>query len=259
MALSVVLLSVLCAFVGGFDMEKYLSNQTCADFIVGKTDYFRYQTQSSESGLTGDEIAEIKAGTESSVGGMAWALDDTEPVIWLSEDGRPSDDDEQISYAMKQAMQKGDGRDVSCSLLQIEGLDTGLMQKLQVIDGDITPVSDPGENAIAIAAETDDNGNAVNGDSLPKTGETVTVTYIDEGYFIDSRTGEIYRIQGGKEPRCQIHRLCSRERAVQHVFQILEAFIDRRGYKFRKAQRGQRRRDIPDVLHVRCPGTRRGR
>ena len=191
MALSVVLLSVLCAFVGGFDMEKYLSNQTCADFIVGKTDYFRYQTQSSESGLTGDEIAEIKAGTESSVGGMAWALDDTEPVIWLSEDGRPSDDDEQISYAMKQAMQKGDGRDVSCSLLQIEGLDTGLMQKLQVIDGDITPVSDPGENAIAIAAETDDNGNAVNGDSLPKTGETVTVTYIDEGYFIDSRTGEM--------------------------------------------------------------------
>lgn len=30
MALSVVLLSVLCAFVGGFDMEKYLSKQTCA-------------------------------------------------------------------------------------------------------------------------------------------------------------------------------------------------------------------------------------
>lgn len=71
MALSVVLLSVLSAFTGGFDMEKYLSNQTCADFIVGKTDYFRFQAQSSESGLTGDEIAEIKAGTKSSVSGMA--------------------------------------------------------------------------------------------------------------------------------------------------------------------------------------------
>ncbi len=51
-------------------------------------------------------------------------------------------------------------------------------------------MSDPGENAIAVAAETDDNGNCMNGDSLPKPGDTVTVTYIDEGYFIDSRTGE---------------------------------------------------------------------
>ncbi len=190
MALSVVLLSVLCAFVGGFDMEKYLSNQTCADFIVGKTDYFRYQAQSSESGLTGDEIAEIKAGTESSVSGMAWALDDNnDPVIWLPENTGISDDDEQISY-VKQALQKDGREEVPCSDLQIEGLDTGLMQKLQIIDGDITPMSDPGENAIAIAAETDDNGNVINGDSLSKPGDTVTVTYIDEGYFIDSRTGE---------------------------------------------------------------------
>ena len=111
-------------------MEKYLSNQTCADFIVGKTDYFRFQAQSSESGLTGDEIAEIKAGTESSVSGMAWSLDDTDSVIWLPEDGRPSDDDEQISYAMKQALQKGDGRGHAVQrCCRSEGLDAGLMQK----------------------------------------------------------------------------------------------------------------------------------
>ena len=189
MSLSVVLLSVLCTFVGGFDMEKYLSNQMCADFIVGKTDYFRYQAQSSESGLTGDEIAGIKVGTESSVSGMAWALEDDDPVIWMPENAGTSDDDEQISY-VKQALQNDGREDVPCSDLQLEGLDTGLMQKLQVIDGDITPMSDPGENSIAIAAETDDNGNVVNGDNLPKPGDTVTVTYIDEGYFIDSRTGE---------------------------------------------------------------------
>ena len=193
MALSVVLLSVLCAFVGGFDMEKYLSKQTCADFIVGKTDYFRYQANSSDSGLTGDEIAEIKSGIKSSISGMAWSLDEPDSVIWLPENAGDSDDDasddEQTSYA-KQALQKGDREDMPCSDLQIEGLDAELLQKLQVIDGELAPMSDSGENAIAVAAETDDNGNLMDGDSLPKPGDTVTVTYIDEGYFIDSRTGE---------------------------------------------------------------------
>lgn len=194
MALSVVLLSVLCAFVGGFDMEKYLSKQTCADFIVGKTDYFNFQAHGTESGLSEGEIAEIKAGTESSVSGMAWSLDDTDSVIWLpksagSSDDDALDDDEQTSYA-KQALQKEGRENMPCSDLQIEGLDAELLQKLQVIDGELAPMSDSGENAIAVAAETDDNENLMDGDSLPKPGDTVTVTYIDEGYFIDSRTGE---------------------------------------------------------------------
>ena len=194
MALSVVLLSVLCAFVGGFDMEKYLSKQTCADFIVGETDYFNFQAHGTESGLSEGEIAEIKAGTESSVSGMAWSLDDTDSVIWLpksagSPDDDALDDDEQTSYA-KQALQKEGRENMPCSDLQIEGLDAELLQKLQVIDGELAPMSDSGENAIAVAAETDDNGNLMDGDSLPKPGDTVTVTYIDEGYFIDSRTGE---------------------------------------------------------------------
>lgn len=194
MALSVVLLSVLCAFVGGFDMEKYLSKQTCADFIVGETDYFNFQAHGTESGLSEGEIAEIKAGTESSVSGMAWSLDDTDSVIWLpksagSSDDDALDDDEQTSYA-KQALQKEGRENMPCSDLQIEGLDAELLQKLQVIDGELAPMSDSGENAIAVAAETDDNGNIMDGDSLPKPGDTVTVTYIDEGYFIDSRTGE---------------------------------------------------------------------
>ncbi len=34
LALSVTLFNALCAFVGGFSMEKYVSSMTCADFIV---------------------------------------------------------------------------------------------------------------------------------------------------------------------------------------------------------------------------------
>lgn len=47
LSLSVVLLNILVTFTGGFDMEKYLAKQTCADFIVSSTDYFRYNRSES--------------------------------------------------------------------------------------------------------------------------------------------------------------------------------------------------------------------
>ena len=43
LSLSVVLLALTFQFTGGFSMEKYLEQKTCADFIVGNTDYFRFQ------------------------------------------------------------------------------------------------------------------------------------------------------------------------------------------------------------------------
>ena len=47
LALSVVLLNILVTFTAGFDMEKYLEKQTCADFIVSSTDYFRFAQSSA--------------------------------------------------------------------------------------------------------------------------------------------------------------------------------------------------------------------
>ena len=48
LALSVTLFNALCAFVGGFSMEKYVSSKTCADFIVSTPDYFRYNSSADE-------------------------------------------------------------------------------------------------------------------------------------------------------------------------------------------------------------------
>ena len=48
LALSVTLFNALCAFVGGFSMEKYVSTMTCADFIVSTPDYFRYNSSADE-------------------------------------------------------------------------------------------------------------------------------------------------------------------------------------------------------------------
>ena len=77
---------------------------------------------------------------------------------------------------------------------RIEALDNSLFDKLQVFDGDISPMLEPDNNAIAIAVSLDDYGNLRNPEYYPKVGDTITVTYADDVKYIDSRTGELTEV-----------------------------------------------------------------
>ena len=68
---------------------------------------------------------------------------------------------------------------------------TDTFDKLQVFDGDISPMLEPDNNAIAIAVSLDDYGNLPNPEYYPKVGDTITATYADDVKYIDSRTGEL--------------------------------------------------------------------
>ena len=46
--------AALCAFVGGFSMEKYVSSMICADFIVSTPDYFRFNP--ADEFITSEQI-----------------------------------------------------------------------------------------------------------------------------------------------------------------------------------------------------------
>lgn len=74
---------------------------------------------------------------------------------------------------------------------RIEALDNSLFGKLQVFDGDISPMLKPNNNAIAIAVSLDDYGNLPNPEYYPKVGDTITATYADDVKYIDSRTGKL--------------------------------------------------------------------
>lgn len=73
---------------------------------------------------------------------------------------------------------------------QIEGLDSALFEKLTVVEGDLAPLFDENSHSIAMCVDVDDYGNIHNTEYLPKLGETIPVTYVDEVVVIDSRTGE---------------------------------------------------------------------
>ncbi len=87
LALSVTLFNALCAFVGGFSMEKYVSFMTCADFIVSTPDYFRYNPQMNSSRRNRSKRSQQ---TQVQSFGTGYAV--RKPVyLWMTEDALRQD------------------------------------------------------------------------------------------------------------------------------------------------------------------------
>lgn len=188
LCLSVVLLNVLAVFVQGFDEERYLEGNTCADFIAGPTGYFRY----SPTPLDESDIEAIRANTKASLSGLVYALPQR-AQCWLPEAdvraqaGARLGPEDLASY-LSQCVQR-DGLLSSDCL--VEGLDDELFEKLTVVDGDLAPLFAPNERAIAIGVATDDFGNVVTKDHQPAVGEDITITYVEEAAYFDRRTGQL--------------------------------------------------------------------
>ena len=189
LALSVVLLNVLVTFTGGIDTEKYLAKQTCADFIVSSTDYFRFR-YGTEDFFSRDVIADIQANTTQSLSGCGYRW--TGAVSWISEEGWRAQrarfgSQETAEAELAQLSRRGAlvGMDI-----QLEGLDDSLFEKLTVVDGDLSPLFRADSHAIALAVPVDDYGNVIQSANYPPIGSTQTITYVEDAYYIDNRTGE---------------------------------------------------------------------
>lgn len=190
LSLAVVLLNCVFMFTSGFDMEKYVSSFSVADFIVGTPEYFRFNGSNPNSAISDESIADIQSNSKASLEGAAYVVSGDRPQGWLNEaeyrniTGTISDDMwQQITHSRlnREALFAAD--------VLLEGLDEPLLEKLLVYDGSLEPLKDPAQNAIALAANLDENGEPY---SAPKqVGDTLTVTYVDEGHFYDSRTGEL--------------------------------------------------------------------
>ena len=188
LSLSVVLLNILVIFTRGFDMEKYLAKQTCADFIVSSTDYFRYNR--SGSYLSQEQIEQIKANTSESLSGSGYQLMGAN--CWMTEEAWRAECSrfgfsETLESELAMAARRGE---LVGAEAQIEGLDESLFEKLTVVEGDLAPLFQEGSNAIAMAVDTDDYGKVSISEQYPRIGSTQTISYVEDGYYIDSRTGK---------------------------------------------------------------------
>lgn len=192
LALSVTLLDILYSFVGGFDMERYLARNTCSDFVVSSTDYFRFNMSATEF-ITEDAIAQIKANTTQSSGGSGYTTVSKYAIQTYIDKEQwmnitlPFTTEEYAQELLANTLQR-DGKYAIDG--QIEGLDKELFEKVTVVEGDLAPLLDENSHSIAMCVDVDDYGNIYNTEILPKVGETIPVSYVDDVTVIDSRTGE---------------------------------------------------------------------
>ena len=175
LSLTVVLLNLLVTFIGGFDMDKYLSRRSCADFLISTPDYFNYRGFS----LTKEAVEPVRANTAHSLEGFAYQTGGVgmylPESVWRDEAAFYSrDTDMDIDALLAQTPRDGD-KVLAAS--QIEGLDPTLGEKLTVIDGSLDSLWEPDSHAIAIAVNLDDSGKLPNPGIYPAVGEKIKVTY----------------------------------------------------------------------------------
>lgn len=193
LALTVGLFNLLVIFVNGFDMEKYLEKFTCADFIVSETGYFRYQ-HGLEEYISEETIAEIERNTLQSMDGCGYTLNGYYPQCWMAEEEWRTKAQEFYPIVADEIEQmlflKERRGDLVAENVLIEGFDKDLFDKVTVVEGDLNAVLAEDSHSFALVAEVDDYGNVTGTEYLPPLGEEFVITYIDEAYYTDSRTGE---------------------------------------------------------------------
>ena len=175
LSLTVVLLNLLVTFIGGFDMDKYLSRRSCADFLISTPDYFNYRGFS----LTKEAVEPVRANTAHSLEGFAYQTGGVgmylPESVWREEAAHYSrDTGMDIDALLAQTPRDGDKVQAAS---QIEGLDPTLGEKLTVIDGSLDSLWEPDSHAIAIAVNLEDSGKLPNPGIYPAVGEKIKVTY----------------------------------------------------------------------------------
>ena len=191
LSLAVILFNGVYALTEGFDMEKYLNHTLKADFVVGTTDYFSTGVHYSRQGLVEEIVDEVESNTRSFLAGSGYGYDGIGSAIrcyvteqqWAEAQHSPPEiAAERLQYQPRR------GSLVETNLL-LEGLDEALLEKLTVLEGNLSPLLSAEGHFIAVAVLTDDYGNPSGG--YPEVGTKLPVTYVEEGAFYDRRTGEL--------------------------------------------------------------------
>ncbi len=193
LSLAVVLLEITFTFTNGFDMDKYLRDMT-VDFIVANARYFR------AGGIFYEDLAlpEEVIDTISSMGGIARGgrtYGDCGSVDELiTEEAFRTcyshwDSAEMLDARVSHEERIADGR--LQAAVELYGMEDFCLEKLTVVEGDISKLSGAG-NYIAAVYLSDDYNHLIPDTHWAQLGDKVTLRYTEEYEFYNPETGEVY-------------------------------------------------------------------
>lgn len=194
LALAVVLLTLTVIFTSGFDMDKYISRNMISDFVVAEASYFQTGGGfSADTALPQSVVDTVNAQGGIADGGVVYGRT-TSVQEFVSEDwfrtSKSHYADQEELNAMLSVRERSEGGTILDDA-QIYGMDDYTRGHLNVLEGDLSTLDQPGTRNIAAVYSTDDYDNPVMDSHWAKIGDTVTLRYVEEFEFYDPSTGEV--------------------------------------------------------------------
>ena len=194
LTLAVVLATITYTFSTGFDMNKYLTHKADVDFILGDAAYFQTSSgfRTADQAVPESIISDVSArsGVEESgrVYGGVSAIKQFVTEDWFRMGYGTYNTPEVVDEIIAGTARLPSG--LLEAGVQMYGMEDFPLSLLDVLEGDLAPLSDPSQKAIAAVYLSDDYNAPQWGSNWAKLGDTVTVRYITEMEYFYRDTGE---------------------------------------------------------------------
>ena len=187
MSFAVVILNLTFILANGFDMDKYL-NRVVTDFIVSDASYFQYHGDTPFP----EEIASQIEAMDGVQGGRTYqkTFEAQEFVTeeWVRKTKGRFYSPEILDMYLETLERAGD---VCADDVQLFGMEDFILDKLPVLEGDLSKLKGDG-NYVAAVYNADDYGNVYEDSHWAKLGDQITIRYVKEWEYYNPDTGEIY-------------------------------------------------------------------
>ncbi|SFP35917.1 putative ABC transport system permease protein [Oscillibacter sp. PC13] len=196
LSLAVVLLTVTVTFTNGFDMDKYLANFVSSDFILADAGYFQTGGDAFNSDMAVPQKVIDQVTVQGGIidGGKVYGLTRAAEEF-VDEDYYRSiqsrwNSQEELDRMVSLIERTPDGK--MSDHAQLYGMEHFALDRLDVLEGDLSKLYDPGGQYIAAVYNEDDYGRPEMDSHWAQLGDTVTIRYVDEYEYYNPGTGEIY-------------------------------------------------------------------
>jgi putative ABC transport system permease protein len=189
LTLAVVLATMTYTFASGFDINKYLTRNADVDFILGDANYFNTSRgfKSSDDALPEEIIAEVaeKGGAGITESGRTYGqVNNIQQFVsedWYRQSIGAWNPPEIVEQSVKEAVRNEEG--LLMDRTSIYGMEDLPLDLLTVVEGDISALCDPNQNAIAAVLMENDYSEPYMDSHWAKVGDQVTLRNVKELEF----------------------------------------------------------------------------
>lgn len=224
LSLAVLLLNMTVTFTNGFDMDKYLANMIATDFQVSDAGYFQTGAGwDSSRALPETVISEMKSRPGITAGGCVYGKSSPVEEFVTEEYYRSINgkwrDRESLDRAVASMEKNEEG--LLADRVQLYGMEGYALDKLRVLEGDLSKLREPGGHYVAAVYSDDDYNNPIANSHWAKLGDNVTLRYVTEYEYYDIETSEI--LDPNHLPDDQVYR--SRAKTYRDIDYEVAALI----------------------------------